>query len=111
MRIPYVFINSDLPKEESLSYIGPDLFQSGRLAAQLVKLMMNEDDDIVVVNISTQLELDHHLFRKEQGFRKYFEENNLMNMILTLNINTNTVQAGAFNSIGKCDLTAIGQYN
>jgi LacI family transcriptional regulator len=92
LRIPYVFINSDLPKEESLSYIGPDLYQSGRLAAQLVKLMMNEDDDIVVVNISTQLELDHHLFRKEQGFRKYFEENNLMNMILTLNINLSNVE-------------------
>jgi LacI family transcriptional regulator len=84
--IPFVFINSDLPNEESLSYIGPDLYQSGRLAAQLVSFMMKDDDDIFVINLSTQLDQDHHLFRKEQGFRKYFKENNLLNTIFSLNI-------------------------
>lgn len=86
-KIPFVFINSDLPLETSLSYIGPDLYQSGRLTAQLISLMINDDDDIFVINLSTQLELDHHLFRKEQGFRRYFEENSLSNTVLTLNIN------------------------
>jgi len=85
--IPFVFINSDLPKQESLSYIGPDLYQSGRLAAQMLSLMIRQADDIFIVNISTDLELDHHLRRKEQGFRVYFEENNIPNTILTLNIN------------------------
>lgn len=93
LNIPYVFINSDLPREESLSYIGPDLYQSGRLAAQLISFMIDEDEDIVVINLSTQLELDHHLFRKEQGFRGYFEENNLLNMILTLNVNLSNPEA------------------
>jgi len=95
LNIPFVCINSDLPKEDSLSYIGPDLYQSGRLAAQLVSFMMKEDDDIFVINISTQLELDHHLFRKEQGFRKFFEENHLLNTVLSLNVNhtdTNSIE-------------------
>ncbi|WP_295676626.1 LacI family DNA-binding transcriptional regulator [uncultured Mucilaginibacter sp.] len=91
--VPFVCINSDLPKEESLSYIGPDLYQSGRLAAQLISFMMKDDDDILVINLSTQLELDHHLFRKEQGFRKYFEENNLLNTVLSLNINHSDIES------------------
>jgi LacI family transcriptional regulator len=84
--IPFVYINSDLPGQESLSYIGPNLFQSGRLAAQIIGMMARENDDIFIVNISSELELDHHLLRKEQGFRRYFEENNIANTVLTLNI-------------------------
>src|SRR5690606_12504281 len=33
--IPYVFINSVIPDQESLCYIGPDLFHSGYLGARL----------------------------------------------------------------------------
>ncbi|UOE46617.1 substrate-binding domain-containing protein [Mucilaginibacter sp. SMC90] len=91
--IPFVFINSDLPRQESLSYIGPDLFQSGRLAAQIISMMAREADDIFIVNISTELELDHHLLRKEQGFRRYFEEHSIANTILTLNINHTDIQS------------------
>lgn len=86
--IPFVFINSDLPKQPSLSYIGPELYQSGRLAAQIISLMIRKTDPILVVNISTELELDNHLFRKEQGFRDYFSESSPSNKIVTVNINT-----------------------
>lgn len=91
--IPFVFINSDLPRQESLSYIGPDLFQSGRLAAQIISMMAREADDIFIVNISTELEHDHHLLRKEQGFRRYFEEHHIANTILTLNINHTDIES------------------
>jgi LacI family transcriptional regulator len=86
LNIPFVFINSDLPKQESLCYIGPDLFQSGRLSGQLVGLVAKENDEILIINISSDLENDHHLLRKEQGFKKYFEEHKLQNRITTLNI-------------------------
>ncbi|HEY0273127.1 MAG TPA: LacI family DNA-binding transcriptional regulator [Chitinophaga sp.] len=84
--IPIVFINSDIPHQEPLSYIGPDLFQSGKLSAQLISFMLQPHDEMLIVNISTALENDHHLRRKELGFRRYFEEHALANKITTLDI-------------------------
>ncbi len=86
LNIPLVFINSDLPKQPSLTYIGPELYQSGRLAAQLTSLSIAHEDEIMIINISTDLENDHHLVRKEQGFRAYFNDSKLANPITTLNI-------------------------
>jgi len=84
--VPMVFINSDLPNLEPLSYIGPELFQSGRLAAQLLAFILEPADEVLVINISTQIENNHHLKRKEGGFRKYFEEMGHRNRVLTLDI-------------------------
>ncbi|MBE7177492.1 MAG: substrate-binding domain-containing protein, partial [Mucilaginibacter polytrichastri] len=84
--IPLVFINSDLPDQDNLSYIGPDLFQSGRLAAQLAGMRVQEDDRILVLNISGELENDHHLLRKEQGFRSFFTDSGSSITVQTLHI-------------------------
>jgi LacI family transcriptional regulator len=87
-----VFINSDIPHQEPLSYIGPDLFQSGKLAAQLISFMLLPNDEMLVVNISTALENDHHLRRKELGFRRYFEEHAIFNKITTLDIAADSIE-------------------
>ena len=84
--IPVVFINSDLPKQQGLAYIGPELYHSGRLAAQITSLSIKKEDEILVINISTDLENDHHLLKKEQGFRAFFKDAKLKNRINTLNI-------------------------
>lgn len=73
-RIPYVFINSDIPGQNSLSYIGPHLFQSGQQAGQLVSFGLNEGR-VLIVNISKEIDSYHHLLRKEEGFRQYFDVN------------------------------------
>ena len=70
--IPFVFINSDIETEESLSYIGPDLYQSGYLAAHLINYLVMEGQHVLIVNISREMDLHHHLLRKEEGFRAYF---------------------------------------
>jgi LacI family transcriptional regulator len=73
--IPFVFINSDMEGQESLSYIGPDLYQSGRLAAHLVSYFVQDDQQVLIVNISKEIDSHHHLLRKEEGFRAYFKAN------------------------------------
>lgn len=73
--IPYVFINSDIPNQESLCYIGPDLFHSGYLSAHLMKYCIQPKDKILIVNVSHEIENQHHLLRKEEGFRSYFSNN------------------------------------
>ncbi|WP_158798888.1 LacI family DNA-binding transcriptional regulator [Pedobacter sp. L105] len=72
-KIPYVLINSDLPEVDSLSYIGPDLFNSGYLSAHLAGYAIKEGK-VLVVNISKDLDNDHHLLRKETGFNTYFKD-------------------------------------
>ncbi|WP_257657161.1 LacI family DNA-binding transcriptional regulator [Parapedobacter lycopersici] len=73
--IPYVFINSDLPQVESLSYIGPNLFDSGYLVAHLIRYLSHGENKVLVANISKELESHHYTLRKEEGFRAYFSDN------------------------------------
>lgn len=73
-KIPQVFINSDIPNESRLSYIGPDLFQSGHLSAHMVNYLVRKGDKILIVNISKEIDSYHHLMRKEEGFRAYFKD-------------------------------------
>ncbi|MET6997590.1 LacI family DNA-binding transcriptional regulator [Chitinophaga defluvii] len=74
LNIPYVFINSDIPQQESLCYIGPDLFHSGYLSAHLMSYCVPENAPILILNISREMEDHHHLLRKEEGFRAYFKD-------------------------------------
>ena len=91
--LPFAFINSDLPNQDNLTYIGPELYQSGKLAAQLINFAIQKSDKVLTVNISTDLENDHHLLRKEQGFKKFFDEAGKTNELITLNINETKLAA------------------
>lgn len=86
LKIPYVLINSDLPNQESLSYIGPNLYDSGYLGAQLISYLVNNTGKVLIVNISREIDDRHHLVKKEEGFRAYFKEHNLLNDILKVDI-------------------------
>lgn len=90
--IPYVFIDSDIPNQERLCYIGPDLFQSGYLGGHLISYGITEKGKVMVVNISKdvnsakEIEDRHRFFRKEEGLRAYFENNRMKNEIVKVDI-------------------------
>jgi len=90
--IPYVFIDSDIPNQERLCYIGPDLFQSGYLGGHLISYGITEKGKVMVMNISKdvniakEMEDQHRLFRKEEGLRAYFENNRMKNEIVKIDI-------------------------
>lgn len=86
LNIPYVFINSDIPDLASLSYIGPDLYNSGYLAANLIRYLIGGNDKVLVINIAAEMESHHYLLRKEEGFRGYFRERKMPNRIEKLDI-------------------------
>lgn len=85
-KIPYVFINSDIPDRDSLCYIGPHLYRSGYLAAHLVSYLVTAKSKILVLNISREIGFNHHILRKEEGFRTYFRDNGKSNEIMTIEI-------------------------
>jgi LacI family transcriptional regulator len=84
--IPYVLINSDIPDQQALCYIGPDLFQSGYLCAHLSSYLISEQDSMLLVNISNSIEQYHELHRKEEGLRAYRAEHGKNASLKTINI-------------------------
>lgn len=87
LKIPYVFINSDIPAQQSLCYIGPELFKSGYLAASLAGFSGRRDGKILVVNIVKEIDnQQHHVVRKEEGFRSYFSDHKIKADIIEANI-------------------------
>jgi LacI family transcriptional regulator len=83
-KIPYAFINSDLSDTNRICYIGPDLFQSGYLAAHLSSYLLNKHKSALIVNISRELDIHHHLLVKEHGFKSYFANKNIdVNIVKT----------------------------
>ncbi len=102
--IPFVFINSDIPDYNSLSYIGPDLYQSGYVVAHLVSYLIKESSKIMIVNIAKEIENNHPLLRIEEGFRNYVSENKKVYIILHVEIkqtNYTSVETSISNVIKK----------
>jgi LacI family transcriptional regulator len=84
--IPYVLIDSNIPNMEGLCYIGPHLFRSGYLSAQLMNFALKNKSEILVINISREVDDHHYLMQIEDGFRAYFKYHNLYHDILKLDI-------------------------
>ncbi|MEO9894087.1 substrate-binding domain-containing protein [Aurantibacter sp.] len=70
-QIPYVFIDSFLPEQKNLSYIGPDLKGGGYVAAKLMSSILKPSDDILIVNLIKSVK-NSNLDIIEKGFREYF---------------------------------------
>lgn len=88
LKIPYVFINADIPGQDSLAYYGPDLFQSGYMGAHLLKYILHRPSNILLLNISKEIDTHHHLLRKEEGVREYLAEHALAHVLHRLDIRT-----------------------
>jgi len=73
--IPYVFIDSDIPGQNNLSYIGPDIKQSAFIAGKLLDLAVGKEGDLLILNMVKGYENAAALKRMETGFSDYFLKN------------------------------------
>ncbi len=73
--IPYVFIDADLPDEQSLSYIGPEVKSSAFIAGRLLNSVLPGKCEILIVNMVKGFANASALQRMEAGFRSYFQQN------------------------------------
>jgi LacI family transcriptional regulator len=73
-KIPFVFIDGFIDDTEFLAYIGENIFQSGRVAGQLIDMVTPDKSDILVVTIAKNIKNVHHLNNRTQGFLSYFEK-------------------------------------
>lgn len=85
-KIKFVFINSDIPLVSPLSYIGPDLYQSGRMAGNIAYYLMKDRGDVLVLSISKELDATYHLMKKTEGFESYLVERGISQEIHKLTL-------------------------
>ncbi len=72
--IPFVFIDGFIENTDYLAYIGENIFQSGRVAGQLIDMITPETSDILVVTIAKNIQNVLHLNNRMQGFLSYFQK-------------------------------------
>lgn len=88
-RIPYVLFNTNIPEATPLSFIGQNLYQSGKLGAELMHLLQNGESGLVgILHIDEDLDNSVHLAEKEKGFREYFLEKNTAVQVQTFNLSS-----------------------
>jgi LacI family transcriptional regulator len=78
-KIPFVLIDSLIENTDFLAYVGEDIFQSGKVAGQLVDMLTPEKGNILIVTIAKNVQNVHHLDNRTQGFLSYFEKSAVRN--------------------------------
>ncbi len=73
--IPVVCFNTFIEALQPVSFIGQDLHQSGRLAAELIT-SRGSCGTIIILHIAEKAQNSVHLYEKEQGFREFIKEMN-----------------------------------
>jgi LacI family transcriptional regulator len=73
-KVPFVFVDGYINETDFLAYIGEDIFQSGRVAGQLIDMVTHENSDILVINIARNLQNVLHLRNRTLGFLSYFNK-------------------------------------
>jgi LacI family transcriptional regulator len=71
--IPYVLFNTQIKESKPLAFFGQDLYQSGRVAAEL--LCLGQDSgEFGILHFDEDPTDSVHLLEKEKGFREYIYE-------------------------------------
>ena len=77
--IPYVLFNTNIPEVSPMSFIGQNLYESGRVGAELMNIGQNGSGTFAVLHIDEDIQDSLHLLEKERGFRDYFKKKNHSN--------------------------------
>ncbi len=74
--IPYVIFNSPQTESNPVTFIGQDLYQSGRVAAELITLSQKSKGRILLLHIDETPDNAIHILNKENGARDFLGEKN-----------------------------------
>jgi LacI family transcriptional regulator len=85
--IPVVLFNTNISEANPISFIGQDLYQSGKVGAELLHFGQNGNGTFAILHIDEDVHDSVHLVEKEKGFRAYFEEKKLNNTIVEFALN------------------------
>lgn len=84
--IPYVYIDTYIPNQKNISYIGPHIYQSGFVAGQLALYGIRENGgEMLVVNYTSISNDGQHIKEIERGFVDYISQTKPSVKVNTLN--------------------------
>lgn len=69
-QLPYVYIDTYVPHTNYLTFISPNSFQGGRLAARLMHLLFSGGATIAILR---ELPYKYHIINRIKGFQSYFK--------------------------------------
>jgi LacI family transcriptional regulator len=72
--IPYVLFNTNIPEVSPMSFIGQNVYESGRVGAELMNIGQQEPGTFAVLHIDEDIHDSIHLLEKERGFRDFFTD-------------------------------------
>jgi len=79
-KIPIVMIDSNIKEIEGVSYIGQDANQSGYLAGRLISFAKKDENRVLIIKITREIENTSVYLQRIKGFYSFFEEHeNLTN--------------------------------
>ncbi len=74
LKIPFVFIDSEIKDAGQLSYIGQNSYQSGLVSGKLLNLLLTEGN-ILVIHFAKEMDNQNHLVQREKGFYNWYKNN------------------------------------
>ena len=74
LKIPFVFIDSEIKDAGQLSYIGQNSYQSGLVSGKLLSLILT-DGNILVLHFAKEMDNQNHLVQREKGFYNWYKNN------------------------------------
>ena len=74
LSIPLILIDNNLDAGTRLGYFGQDALQSGRVAAKLMHYGLPACSTVLILNLAQNKVITRHMYRREQGFREYFDK-------------------------------------
>lgn len=96
--------NSQINLKQAVSFVGQDLYQSGRVAAKLMHTLVPDIHDIVICHIDETLNNAIHMQQKEKGFRDYFSElKGVDYTLLTLSVDQSNPDESVINFLESQD--------
>lgn len=84
--IQTLFINSDIKGTSSLGYIGPDLYSTGRLAANLTSYLVKDKAKLLILNVAKGLDNYKYIETKIEGYKDYLNSLGIEYSIIVKNI-------------------------
>ena len=73
-KIPIVMIDSNIDEIEQVSYIGQDAHQSGYLAGRLISFAKKEENTVLIIKITREIENTSVYLQRIKGFYSFFED-------------------------------------
>ncbi|MDP2069067.1 MAG: substrate-binding domain-containing protein [Lutibacter sp.] len=73
-KIPIVMIDSNIKEIEGVSYIGQDAFKSGYLAARLISFAKKEENKVLIIKLTREIENTSVYLQRIKGFYSFFED-------------------------------------